>query len=133
MSDSSFSPAFRRTVLVSLRRSGALIDSPYRTPPTLKEGKRLESGEGEPPPEDCAFTKLEIRQVIRYTEDCCNSTQSNGCIDFQELESVFRRAHRARAAAKFEEPGRHAVLYSAQYVYFLSSVFLFSVASVCRC
>jgi hypothetical protein len=74
VNDPTFSRAFRRTVLVSLRKSGTPVESPYSSMFIEKE-KKLQSEEEEANEEDCAFTKLEIRQVIRYTEDCCDDSQ----------------------------------------------------------
>jgi hypothetical protein len=106
INDSSFSPAFRRTCLVALQKAGADVESPYSSIVVDK----MEKEEEEEPEEEGPFTNLEIRQVVRFTEDCCDETNRNGRIDFFELENVFRRAQRARAATKFEVPGKKAML-----------------------
>mmetsp|Transcript_8160 Transcript_8160/g.10565 ORF Transcript_8160/g.10565 Transcript_8160/m.10565 type:complete len:816 (-) Transcript_8160:140-2587(-) len=104
--DTTFSPAFRRTCLVALKRAGATVESPYSSVVLDKAPSDEEEG-GE---EEGGFTNLEIRSVVRFIEDCCDEQKRNGRIDFLELETVFRRAQRARAAAKFEGPGKKALL-----------------------
>ena len=109
--DPSTSPAFRRILLSTMRRHGLKINkSPYSADELRKkqaaERRRRAALEGEA---GAGFTLLEIRHMVRYIEDSCESKERNGTIDYEEFVGAFRRARRAQAAAKYEKPGRLAV------------------------